>query len=46
MSEPISLEVGVAQGCAVNGPHLVVLVRAGSFFCGGIVVERPEQDAA
>ncbi|MFF0523105.1 hypothetical protein ACFYTC_30750 [Actinomadura nitritigenes] len=45
MSELISLEVGVAQGCAVNGPHLVVLVRVGSFFCG-VVVERPEQDAA
>jgi hypothetical protein len=44
MSELISLEVGVAQGRAVNGPHLVV--RAGSIFCGGIVVERPEQDAA
>lgn len=45
MSELISLEVGVAQWRVVNGPHLAVLVRAGSFFCG-VLVERPEQDAA
>ncbi|MEU6746332.1 hypothetical protein ABZ914_08930 [Spirillospora sp. NPDC046719] len=44
MSELISLEVGGAQGRAVNGPHLVV--RPGSFFCGGVLVERSGQDAA
>jgi transposase-like protein len=30
----------------VNAPHLVALVRAGARFEGGVLVERPERDAA
>ena len=28
---------------AVNGPHLVVLVRAGARFDKGVMVERPDE---
>jgi putative transposase len=31
---------------AVNGPHLVALVRAGARFDKGILVERPDVDEA
>ena len=31
---------------AVNAPHLVALVRAGASFERGILVERPEAEAA
>jgi putative transposase len=29
---------------AVNGPHLVALVRAGARFDEGVIVERQQQD--
>src|ERR687896_698595 len=29
---------------AVNGPHLVALVRAGAIFEKGVLIERPKQD--
>ena len=29
--------------CAVNGPHLVALVRAGATFVNGKLVERPDE---
>ena len=29
---------------AVNGPHLVALVRAGARFDNGVLVERDQQD--
>ena len=29
---------------AVNGPHLVALVRAGTRFEKGVIVERQQQD--
>jgi hypothetical protein len=29
---------------AVNGPHLVALVRAGARFDKGVIVERDQQD--
>jgi hypothetical protein len=37
--------IEVAQDCwrAVNGPHLVALVRAGATFRDGVLVERAEQ---
>jgi putative transposase len=28
---------------AVNGPHLVALVRAGAHFDKGVIVERPHE---
>jgi len=28
---------------AVNGPHLVALVRAGAVFDKGVLIERPQQ---
>jgi hypothetical protein len=28
---------------AVNGPHLVALVRAGAIFEKGVLIERPNQ---
>ena len=28
---------------AVNGPHLVALVRAGALFDKGVLIERPQQ---
>jgi hypothetical protein len=30
---------------AVNGPHLVALVRAGAVFEKGLLVERPDETA-
>jgi putative transposase len=37
------LEAAQDRWRAVNGPHLVALVRAGARFEKGVVVERPEQ---
>jgi putative transposase len=31
---------------AVNGPHLVALVRAGAVFHNGVLVEREESEVA
>ncbi|GAB3900905.1 transposase [Kibdelosporangium lantanae] len=31
---------------AVNAPHLVALVRAGATFVSGVLVERPDEEAA
>src|SRR5215211_3984029 len=38
------LEAAAQRWRAVNGPHLVALVRAGARFEKGRLVERPEQD--
>jgi transposase-like protein len=40
------IESAQARWRAVNAPHLVALVRAGALFRDGVLVERPEQDAA
>ena len=40
------IEAAQARWRAVNAPHLVALVRAGARFRNGVLVERPEQDAA
>jgi hypothetical protein len=32
----------VSRRAAVNGPHLVALVRAGALFVNGKLVERPD----
>jgi putative transposase len=38
------LEAAEARWRAVNGPHLVALVRAGARFEKGVIVEREQQD--
>jgi len=40
------IEAAQARWRAVNAPHLVALVRAGALFRNGVLVERPEHDAA
>jgi transposase-like protein len=40
------IESAPARWRAVNAPHLVALVRAGARFERGVLVERPERDAA
>ena len=40
------IESAQARWRAVNAPHLVALVRAGARFERGVLVERPERDAA
>ena len=40
------IEAAQARWRAVNAPHLVALVRSGALFRNGVLVERPEQDAA
>ena len=40
------IEAAQARWRAVNAPHLVALVRAGARFRNGVLVERPEHDAA
>jgi hypothetical protein len=42
------LEAAEQRWRAVNGPHLVALVRAGAVFRKGILIARPgqEQEAA
>jgi transposase-like protein len=40
------IESAQARWRALNAPHLVALVRAGARFDGGILVERPESNAA
>jgi hypothetical protein len=37
------LEAGQDRWRAVNGPHLVALVRAGARFDKGVMVERPDE---
>ena len=37
------LEAAQDRWRAVNGPHLVALVRAGARFDKGVIVERPAQ---
>jgi putative transposase len=37
------IEAAQARWRAVNGPHLVALVRAGALFRDGVLVERPAQ---
>jgi putative transposase len=39
------LEAAQGRWRAVNGPHLVALVRAGARFDKGVLVERPPVDA-
>ena len=38
------IEAAQARWRAVNGPHLVALVRAGARFEKGVIVERLEQE--
>ena len=38
------LEAAEQRWRAVNGPHLVALVRAGAVFRKGVLIARPEQD--
>jgi transposase-like protein len=38
------LEAAQDRWRAVNGPHLVALVRAGARFDKGVMVERPDDD--
>jgi transposase-like protein len=38
------LEAAEQRWRAVNGPHLVALVRAGAVFRRGVLIARPEQD--
>jgi hypothetical protein len=38
------LEAAQDRWRAVNGPHLVALVRAGTRFDKGVMVERPDED--
>ncbi|TCO55714.1 IS256 family transposase [Actinocrispum wychmicini] len=40
------IESAQARWRAVNAPHLVALVRAGATVVNGILVERPDEDAA
>jgi len=40
------IEAAEARWRAVNGPHLVALVRAGATFRNGVLVEREELEAA
>ena len=40
------LESAQARWRAVNAPHLVALVRAGGTFKKGVLVERPDDQAA
>ncbi len=37
------LEAAPGRWRAVNGPHLVALVRAGARFDKGVMVERPDE---
>jgi hypothetical protein len=37
------LQAGEGRWRAVNGPHLVALVRAGARFKAGKLIERPDQ---
>jgi hypothetical protein len=36
-------EVAEGRWRAVNGPHLVALVRAGARFDKGVIIERPDK---
>jgi hypothetical protein len=38
------IEAAQERWRAVNGPHLVALVRAGARFDKGVIVEREQQD--
>jgi hypothetical protein len=38
------IEAAETRWRAVNGPHLVALVRAGARFENGVIVERQHQD--
>ena len=38
------IEAAQGRWRAVNGSHLVALVRAGAKFEKGVIVERPNQD--
>ena len=38
------IETAEGRWRAVNGPHLVALVRAGARFDKGVMVERKQQD--
>jgi hypothetical protein len=38
------LEAAEQRWRAVNGPHLVALVRAGAKFDKGVLIARPEHD--
>jgi hypothetical protein len=40
------IESAQSRWRTVNAPHLVALVRAGSYFERGVLVERPEATAA
>ena len=40
------IESAQARWRAVNAPHLVALVRAGASFVNGVLVERPDEEAA
>ena len=40
------IEAAQARWRAVNAPRLVALVRTGALFRNGVLVERPDQDAA
>jgi transposase-like protein len=40
------IESAQARWRAVNAPHLVALVRAGAAFVNGVLVERPDEEAA
>ena len=40
------LEAAQDRWRAVNGPHLVALVRAGARFDKGVMIERPDEVAA
>lgn len=40
------IESAQARWRAVNAPHLVALVRAGATFVNGVLVERPDDEAA
>jgi hypothetical protein len=40
------IESAQARWRAVNAPHLVALVRAGAVFINGVLVERPDEEAA
>jgi hypothetical protein len=43
--QPVAITLQAAEGRwrAVNGPHLVALVRAGARFEKGKLMERPDQ---
>jgi putative transposase len=38
------LEAAQGRWRAVNGPHLVALVRAGAVFRKGVLIARPDQE--